>query len=185
MLLVVSPLLAIFHLTDVSNTLFVCPYLQCVGNQSKAQHVAQSKKAAVVNKDVPTSVCLDVQNSYLPNRTPRFEEYTSDGDIATNENAAVSNDDRERDEAICNEVDNVEIDLTVDRALTERDDGDIDVNASLVLTMVTNDGSDKEADNAPSTSTCQRRLLGCSYFPLYYKYFIFLMNLIAFVFPLI
>ncbi|TKW03748.1 hypothetical protein SEVIR_7G063100v4 [Setaria viridis] len=123
-------------------------------DQRKAQHVALSKKAASKqNEDVPTSVCLDVQNSYLPNRTPRFEEYTCDGDIATNENAAASNDDRERDEAVCNEVDNVEIHLTVDRALTERDDGDIDINASLVLTMeCTNDASNEEADNALSTS---------------------------------
>lgn len=171
MLLIFSPPLAIFHLTDVSNTMFVCPYLQCLGDQRKAQHVALSKKAASKqNEDVPTSVCLDVQNSYLPNRTPRFEEYTCDGDIATNENAAASNDDRERDEAVCNEVDNVEIHLTVDRALTERDDGDIDINASLVLTMeCTNDASNEEADNALSTSTCKRRLLGCSYFPFYNK----------------
>ncbi|CAL5017605.1 unnamed protein product [Urochloa decumbens] len=101
-------------------------------DQRKAQHVALSEKAAV-NEDVPTAVCLNVQNSYLPSGTPRFEEYTCDGDIAIIENAAASNGDGERDEAVCNEVDNVETVLT-----------------SAV--ECANDANNEEADNAPSTS---------------------------------
>lgn len=38
------------------------------------------------------------KSSHLSNGAPRFEEYTCDGDIATNENAAVSNDVIERHE---------------------------------------------------------------------------------------
>ncbi|CAN6275515.1 unnamed protein product [Urochloa humidicola] len=102
-------------------------------DQRKAQHVALSKKAAI-HEDVPTLVCLDVQNSScLPSGTPRFEEYTSDGDIAIIENAAASNGDGERHEAVCDEVDNVETVLT-----------------SAV--ECANDANNEEADNAPSTS---------------------------------
>jgi len=83
-----------------------------LGDQGKAQHVALSKKAKV-NENVPTFVCLDMQNSSdLPKGTPRFQEYTCDGDIATNENAAASNDDGEKDEDEYNDVNNVVINLT-------------------------------------------------------------------------
>ncbi|PUZ46666.1 hypothetical protein GQ55_7G100500 [Panicum hallii var. hallii] len=121
-------------------------------DQGKAQHVALSKKAEV-NENVPTLDCLDVQNSSdLPNGTPRFQEYTCDGDIATNENAAASNDDGEKEEDVYNEVNNVEINLTASRTLSERDDGDVDINASLVLEWeCANDASNEEADNLPST----------------------------------
>jgi hypothetical protein len=158
--------------------------LLVLGDQGKAQHVALSKKAEV-NENVPTLDCLDVQNSSdLPNGTPRFQEYTCDGDIATNENAAASNDDGEKDEDVYNEVNNVEINLTASRTLSERDDGDVDINASLVLEWeCANDASNEEADNLPSTSMCKSILFsGCSYF-LLSKYFISLMFLIAFVSP--
>jgi len=122
-------------------------------DQGIAQHVALSKKAEV-NENVPTFVCLDVQNSSdLPNGTSRFQECTCDGDIATNENAAASNDDGEKDEDEYNDVNNVVINLTASRALSERDDGDGDINASLVLKFeCANDASNEEADNPPPTS---------------------------------
>jgi len=122
-------------------------------DQGIAQHVALSKKAEV-NENVPTFVCLDVQNSSdLPNGTSRFQECTCDGDIATNENAAASNDDGEKDEDVYNDVNNVVINLTASRALSESDDGDVDINASLVLNWeCANDASNEEADNPPSRS---------------------------------
>ncbi|RLM74881.1 hypothetical protein C2845_PM15G04720 [Panicum miliaceum] len=98
------------------------------------------------------------KSSHLPNGAPRFEEYNSDGDIAINENAAASNDGGERHEAARNEAYNVETDLIACRALRERDDGDIDTNASLVLIVdCANDASNEEADNATPTSTCKKR----------------------------
>ncbi|XP_039833032.1 uncharacterized protein LOC120693899 [Panicum virgatum] len=100
------------------------PTITC--DQGKAQHVALSKKAKV-NENVPTFVCLDMQNSSdLPKGTPRFQEYTCDGDIATNENAAASNDDGEKDEDEYNDVNNV--------------------------FECANDASNEEADNPPPTS---------------------------------
>lgn len=108
------------------------------------------------------------KSSHLPNGAPRFEEYTGDGDIAINENAAASNDDRERHEAACNEVYNVDMHMTACRALRERDGGYIDTHASLVLTVeCPNDAANKEADSATPTSTCKSRFFRCcSYFLL-------------------
>ena len=165
--------------------LIQCLLILVLGDQGKAQHVALSKKAEV-NENVPTFVCLDMQNSSdLPKGTPRFQEYTCDGDIATNENAAASNDDGEKDEDEYNDVNNVVINLTASRALSESDDGDVDINASLVLNWeCANDASNEEADNPPSRSMCKSRLFsGYSYFLLSIKYFISLMFLIAFVSP--
>jgi len=165
--------------------LIQCLLLLVLGDQGIAQHVALSKKAEV-NENVPTFVCLDVQNSSdLPNGTSRFQECTCDGDIATNENAAASNDDGEKDEDVYNDVNNVVINLTASRALSERDDGDGDINASLVLKFeCANDASNEEADNPPPTSMFKSRLFsGCSYFLLSIKYFVSLMFLIAFVSP--
>jgi len=165
--------------------LIQCLLLLVLGDQGIAQHVALSKKAEV-NENVPTFVCLDVQNSSdLPNGTSRFQECTCDGDIATNENAAASNDDGEKDEDEYNDVNNVVINLTASRALSERDDGDGDINASLVLKFeCANDASNEEADHPPPTSMFKSRLFsGCSYFLLSIKYFVSLMFLIAFVSP--
>ncbi|KAF8780720.1 hypothetical protein HU200_001326 [Digitaria exilis] len=91
------------------------------------------------------------KSSHFSNGASRFEEHAFGGDIGTGEKAAYSNDDGERDEAVCNEVNNVQIDLTAGRAL--RDDGDIETNASLELTVErANDAGNEKADNAPPTS---------------------------------
>lgn len=93
----------------------------------------------------------------LSNGAPRFEEYTCDGDSATNENAAASNDYRERHQAVCSEVDNVEVHLTAGRTLRERDHGDIATNVPLAPKVeCANDAGNEEADNAPTTSACNQ-----------------------------
>ncbi|KAF8765966.1 hypothetical protein HU200_008007 [Digitaria exilis] len=88
------------------------------------------------------------KSSCFSNGASRFEEHACDGDI---EKAACSNDDGDRDEPVCNEVNNVQIDLTAGRAL--RDDGDTETNASLAPTVeCANDAGNEKADNAPPTS---------------------------------
>ncbi|KAJ1270440.1 hypothetical protein BS78_06G052400 [Paspalum vaginatum] len=94
----------------------------------------------------------------LSNGAPRFEEYTSNDNSAINENLAALNDDTERRQASCNEVDNLEVDFTADRTLRERGHNDIDTDASSMLTVeCANDAGNEEADNAPMKSTCNQR----------------------------
>uniref|UniRef100_A0A0A9G888 SANTA domain-containing protein n=1 Tax=Arundo donax TaxID=35708 RepID=A0A0A9G888_ARUDO len=91
-------------------------------------------------------------SSLLSDGTPRFEEYTSDGDIPTTEKAAALNDDSERYAPVCNEVDNMEMDSIVGSTSRERSHGGIDTNVSLTPVECTNDEGSEGADNTPHTS---------------------------------
>lgn len=107
-------------------------------------------------------------SSCLPNGAPRFEEYTYDGDISTNEEAFASNDDCERYTNVSMEMDNVETNLIAGITLRERSHGDIETNVSLApMVECTNNEGNEWADNTPPISTCKSRLLRCcSYFLL-------------------
>ncbi|KAG2571352.1 uncharacterized protein LOC120640598 isoform X3 [Panicum virgatum] len=110
---------------------------------------------SAINENAAVSNDSGERHEAARNEAPRFEECN---DSAINENAAVSNDSGERHEAARNEAYNVETDLIACRALRERDDGDIDTNASLVhIVECANDASNEEADNATPTSTCHQR----------------------------
>uniref|UniRef100_A0A0A9GIP9 SANTA domain-containing protein n=1 Tax=Arundo donax TaxID=35708 RepID=A0A0A9GIP9_ARUDO len=92
-------------------------------------------------------------SSLLSNGTPRFEEYTYDDDIPTTEKAAALNDESERYAAVCNEVDNMEMDLIAGSTSRERGHGGIDTNVSLTPTVeCTNDEGNERADNIPHKS---------------------------------
>ncbi|XP_062184783.1 uncharacterized protein LOC133888524 isoform X2 [Phragmites australis] len=95
-------------------------------------------------------------SSCLPNGAPRFEEYTYDGDISTNEEAFASNDDCERYTNVSMEMDNVETNLIAGITLRERSHGDIETNVSLApMVECTNNEGNEWADNTPPIS-CQK-----------------------------
>uniref|UniRef100_A0A0A9CMX8 Uncharacterized protein n=1 Tax=Arundo donax TaxID=35708 RepID=A0A0A9CMX8_ARUDO len=98
-------------------------------------------------------------SSLLSNGTPRFEEYTSDGDIPATEKAAALNDDSERYAAVCNEVNTMEMDLILGSTSRQRGHGDIDTNVSLTPVECTNDeGRQKTPVASMKRQACRKKL---------------------------
>ncbi|KAG0515546.1 hypothetical protein BDA96_10G288100 [Sorghum bicolor] len=105
--------------------------LEVRGCRKETQHMSLTDKAAV-DEEMPASVYLDMQNSLcLSNGTPILEEYTCDGYIPPNEDAAASNDDNERYIATSKEVNNMEIVLVTGSPSRERGHDDIATDVAV------------------------------------------------------
>lgn len=129
--------------------------LKTHGCSKKTGHVALNKKAAV-DEEMPTSVCLDVQNScYLSNETPRLETNTCIGDTPTNEGAAALNDSGERCTFLPEEVNSVETNFVVGSITRERGHDAAATNISLTPTVeCTNEAVNEGVDNTSLLGTC-------------------------------
>ncbi|CAN6270579.1 unnamed protein product [Urochloa humidicola] len=94
-------------------------YLQMYQVGERLHSYGSSFLSKLNSVNSPSNIAAAFQkSSHLPNGAPRFEEYASnDHDVPNcsylpNKNAAASNNDGERDEAVCIKMDNVETDLT-------------------------------------------------------------------------
>lgn len=119
--------------------------LEVRGCRKETQHMSLTDKAAV-DEEMPASVYLDMQNSLcLSNGTPILEEYTCDGYIPPNEDAAASNDDNERYIATSKEVNNMEKIVLVTGS-PSRERGHDDIATDVAVSELVH--------STPATGTC-------------------------------